>query len=308
MATVLTDSDPVRASDLKRTGFRAAGTAADTLKNLGLLAELPGNWRGSGFNITARPFFGATPPFFLEVNSTEETLDFTAIGGDIPNRGSLQPDIELHGVRYVQQVLDKVLDTGIHIEPGIWLHIPSTTSPAGPEMYVRQSTIPHGDALLAQSTFTTTVDGGPVINSVNALPFTDAVIPGLNADPTTPVTNPVYLEQYLNGTLPAGLPAGLTYAATIKDPTRVLAAHIAKQKIVSTVVIAISTASPGSLVNIPFVQKNANATQLDAIFWIEFVEREDGRTFVQLQYVQRVILDFIGIHWPHISVATLKKL
>lgn len=53
--------------------------------------------------------------------------------------------------------------------------------------------------------------------------------------------------------------------------------------------------------------QNANAFQMDAIFWIEIVEREDGQTFMQLQYVQRVILDFIGIHWPHISVATLVK-
>jgi hypothetical protein len=46
---------------------------------------------------------------------------------------------------------------------------------------------------------------------------------------------------------------------------------------------------------------------MDAIFWIETVQRPDGRKFLQLQYVQRVILDFIGIHWPHISVATLVK-
>jgi hypothetical protein len=29
---------------------------------------------------------------------------------------------------------------------------------------------------------------------------------------------------------------------------------------------------------------------------------------VQLQYVQRVVLAFSGILWPHISVATLRKL
>jgi hypothetical protein len=31
------------------------------------------------------------------------------------------------------------------------------------------------------------------------------------------------------------------------------------------------------------------------------------REFLQLQYVQRVILDFDGVHWPHFSVATLVK-
>jgi uncharacterized protein YbdZ (MbtH family) len=73
-------------------------------------------------------------------------------------------------------------------------------------------------------------------------------------------------------------------------------------------VLSISTRDPGRLVNIPFIQTNANANVLDAIFWIEFVELPSGRTFIQLQYVQRVILDFLNIHWPHISVATLKRI
>ena len=28
---------------------------------------------------------------------------------------------------------------------------------------------------------------------------------------------------------------------------------------------------------------------------------------LQLQYTQRVMLDFNGIHWPHVTVATLRK-
>lgn len=61
--------------------------------------------------------------------------------------------------------------------------------------------------------------------------------------------------------------------------------------------------------NIPFVIKNANASQMDAIFWIEKVTNPTflTRNFLQLQYVQRVILDFAGLHWPHVSVATLIK-
>jgi hypothetical protein len=52
---------------------------------------------------------------------------------------------------------------------------------------------------------------------------------------------------------------------------------------------------------------------MDAIFWVETVQPIDGDPFLQLQYVQRVILDFPVkpngsiIHWPHISVATLVK-
>jgi hypothetical protein len=183
----------------------------------------------------------------------------------------------------------------------------------GGESYVRQATIPHGDALLAQSTFFTTVAGGPTIKPVNSLPFSASLpIPGLNGDASgnfPPPEGTPYIDQFLNPTLPAApFLTGLNAADTVKDPTIVLRAAIASQKIVNTVVIAISTATPGNIVNIPFVQKNANAAQMDAIFWIETVERPDGQRFMQLQYVQRVILDFIGIHWPHISVATLRKL
>jgi hypothetical protein len=63
----------------------------------------------------------------------------------------------------------------------------------------------------------------------------------------------------------------------------------------------------GGITNIPFVVQNANATQMDAIFWIEKVEQPDGSTFMQLQYTQTVILNFLGISWPHVSVATLVK-
>jgi hypothetical protein len=48
----------------------------------------------------------------------------------------------LHGVHYLQQVTDVVHDTGIHIEPGIWIHVAAMQQPAAGESYVRQSTIP----------------------------------------------------------------------------------------------------------------------------------------------------------------------
>jgi hypothetical protein len=114
------------------------------------------------------------------------------------------------------------------------------------------------------------------------------------------------------------MPMGLVPADTIKDPTAALRAKIKGQTITETIVIAITTSFPSPLtnspaiqgiVNIPFVVKNANATQMDAIFWIEKVQhpKVHNRHFLQLQYVQRVILDFEGIHWPHVSVATLIK-
>jgi hypothetical protein len=303
--------------------FRASGplTTLPSQNKLGLLGDLPGTFLGTGFNLIARPAKHDNQPFFLEVNATQEILEFANIGGDIPNRGSVQDDLFLHGLRYLQRVADCEQHTAIHLEPGLWLHVPATTAPdpVTPETYVRQATIPHGDSVLAQSTFFTTVNGGPQISPVDSTPFTGD-IPDLNSSPANPVTNVDYLRPYRETPLPTEcLPAGLDAAETIKNPALVLQAAISSQNIVETVVIQISTASVqnGGIVNIPFVVQNANATRLDAIFWIEKVADplivDPPGEYIQLQYVQRVILAFppaVGapiIQWPHISVATLVK-
>ncbi len=300
-----------------RPASRASAPFAIDHPKLGPLRELPGTWIGTGFNLIARPDFQNGKPFFLEINGTLEDLEFTLIGGGIPNRGSEQNDINLHGLHYLQKVADCVTHGALHIEPGIWINIPETTNPKAPASVVRQATIPHGDSLLAQSTFITEVAGGPVIQAVDAFPFTDPTIPGLNTPAKDIITNPAYIGPYLNSPLPAcSLPAGLEAPATIRNPTLVLLAGIKEQNITHTTVIEVSTAAvQGStgILNIPFVARNANVPQMDAIFWIETVQPTDGDPFLQLQYVQRVILDFPPkpgasiIHWPHISVATLVK-
>jgi hypothetical protein len=295
------------------TAFRPSHALDQVQSNLGLLGDLPGTFIGTGFNLIARPDKQNNQPFFLEVNATQEILEFANIGGDIPNRGSVQNDLILHGVRYLQRVADCQLHTAIHLEPGLWLHIPATTAPdpVAAEAYVRQATIPHGDSILAQSSFFTTVNGGPQIAPVDSTPFTGN-IPDLNSSPANPVTNANYLRPYRETPLPTEcLPAGLDAVQTIKNPALVLQAAITGQNITETAVIQISTAAVqnGGIVNIPFVVQNANAARLDAIFWIEKVADPSGGPipFIQLQYVQRVILDFDSIHWPHMSVATLVK-
>lgn len=299
------------------TTFRASHALDKIQGNLGLLGDLPGTFIGTGFNLIARPNKQNNEPFLLELNATLEILEFTNIGGDIPNRGSVQDDLTLHGLHYLQRVADCTTHTAIHLEPGLWLHVPAATAPdpATPETYVRQATIPHGDSVLAQSTFFTTVNGGPQIASVDSTPFTGD-IPALNSSPAYPVTNPDYLKQYRDTPLPTEcLPAGLNAVQTIKNPALVLQAAITGQNTTKTVVIQISTVPIGGIVNIPFVVQNADAARLDAIFWIEKVLNPAAGPdpFIQLQYVQRVILNFppaIGapiISWPHISVATLIK-
>jgi hypothetical protein len=70
----------------------------------------------------------------------------------------------------------------------------------------------------------------------------------------------------------------------------------------------------GGLANTAFLQGSANegpnalAALLRATFWIETVQDRDGGPDVeQLQYSQTVLLNFNGLSWPHINVATLRK-
>ena len=89
------------------------------------MAELTGTWEGEGFNLIARPDKQGGSPLFLELNQTFETLSFIPISSSIPNRGDIVDDIELFGLTYLQKVSDSVTKGALHIEPGIWIHIPS---------------------------------------------------------------------------------------------------------------------------------------------------------------------------------------
>jgi hypothetical protein len=283
------------------TVFRVSSPVAESGPALGPLLELPGQWIGSGFNLISRPDKHDDKPFFLELNKTRESLTFTEIGAPIPNRGSGQDDIFFQGVHYLQQISDAVTNGALHLEPGIWLNIPQTQDPAAPPSVVRLATIPHGDALVAQGP-SLVVQGGPKIDPVSSTPISST---GPNAG--QPVTG-AYLAPFTTTPLPPGIPTG-----AIENPNIVLTEAIKNQKIVETTVLIIDTTtsiggSTGGIDNIPFVVQNANATSMSAIFWIEKVEREGGQGhFLQLQYTQKVILNFLGIDWPHIAVATLVK-
>src|ERR1700686_151425 len=105
--------------------FRAGSSAADQSADRGLLQNLPGRWQGKGFNLIARPAkqgIATNPTFFLELNDTHETLEFTTISGDIPNRGDIERTALLHGIHYLQTVVDCEDGSFIHKEPGLWVH------------------------------------------------------------------------------------------------------------------------------------------------------------------------------------------
>ena len=304
---------------LIRPGFQPALAPTNPL---GPLADLPGKWVGKGFNQIWRPFHG-TSDRFLELNLTEETLEFSESVGAIPNRGLLQPDIALAGIHYLQQVKDVLAGVGIHVEPGFWVTVPLTTDPAEPATVARMASIPHGTTVNAQGT-AITVNGGPIIDPVSIRPFPIGSAPPPNTAVAFPPFNEADLSVATTFRLPNPIPASITQTM-VNNPNSVLTAAIAGQTITHTTVLIISTRAPaappppgapnvgGGTDNVAFLQggpggPNADAAQMTAIFWIEHVAAgPHGPAFLQLQYTQTVLLNFNGLSWPHVSVATLRK-
>jgi hypothetical protein len=327
---------------------------------------------GNGFNTIFRPHSLApgvprdpdanVGDNVLELNLTTETQTFQAIQGKVPNRGMVQGDINLIGMTYLQTVFDVTKPgppTGIHVEPGLWMAVPATDDPSLAQTVVRMASIPHGTTIAAQGDFRD--DPGPpnipVINitptnNSNGQPVPEGTFQSMNAATPNDARIPVDLGPYIA--------ADTVTAATLKDPNTFLRNHITSQNISATTTVSISTkpAQPSPLFgggadNIAFLlgdpgatKPNAQATRMDATFWIEIVQYtvqvepvwpgpvllhpqetlapgQPTPTFlvnppatitaprtvtvpsVQIQYSQQVFLNFNGLTWPHVSVATL---
>jgi hypothetical protein len=280
---------------------------------LGPLAELPGTWKGTGFNTIWRPHHQQQDRF-LELNLTTETLVFTKINGAIPNRGLLMHDINMFGVTYMQQISETSSGVGLHIEPGIWVNVPPTTNPSEPATVVRMASIPHGTVILAQGISQVVPGGPPNIPSNDIIPFP---IGGTPTDFATAEQD--FPELNLsNPTAFRHASPGVTQAM-VRNPNSVLESAIQGKPMKSRTFIHISTThhpvqGGGGTANTAFLASsnppggNAKAVEVDATFWIETLPGGAGQPdILQLQYSQLVQLDFNGLRWPHVTVATLRK-
>lgn len=280
---------------------------------LNLLANLPGEWHGTGFNLIFLPVF--YPPhtkpkpkpeerFRVMLNTTHEILEFNPIPGAIPNRGDTQKDVDLFGMTYMQRINDAVNQEALHKEPGIWLVVPPTTVPEAAATVVRQGCVPHGNSFHAVGT-AKSYAGPPKIPDADITPI---IVPALGIPVLKDISivqpsymTPIHAARDENPTLP------------VMNPNLGLQRVIEKQNIIETVEIHVSTKNPGihlqgnTITNIPFLQKHAEAVKMESTFYLETVKRKDGSVFLQLQYTQLVMLRFQEIDWPHISIATLVK-
>jgi hypothetical protein len=286
--------------------FRAVPSQRASAENLGPLMDLPGFWEGTGFSMIARPDFSGGNPdgFFLELNLLRETIEFTAIGSPVFNRGSVQGDIAIYGVTYLHRVTDGITGEALHIEPGMWLTIPATQQPqAGPSI-ARLATIPHGNSVCTVG-FTEDVipDGLPTIPPANTVPFP------VGSQPPPPGTPNPFAEYDLSTASAfrsSPVPAGVTQAA-IDDPNALLRQALAGQALTHITRLITSTDSAGGIDNIPFIVSNADTLTLESAFAIETVRGPQDREYLQLQYSQTALLNFRGRSWPHVTVGTLVK-
>ena len=192
----------------------------------------------------------------------------------------LQNDIFLNGVPYLQTINDVTTGNpvGIHVEPGIWIAVPSTTNPKETATVTRMASIPHGVTIEAQGTSSAIV-GAPTIPPVSITPFAGGgaiPFPSQKVTPASPFRIPSDLTSFIA--------AGTITQAILDDPNTVLRNHIHNQHITATTIINIATqaAAPltgGGLANIAFLTggapgnaPNARTAQMTATFWIETVE------------------------------------
>lgn len=282
---------------MKEQALKRLSLPNDELDELyGPLSGLIGIWSGNkGVNLIAVP--NQKGDFTLLVAPYSETLTITAISSPTPNRGLTSIE-QIPTLMYTLSIYNSIDNSLMHVENGVW----EVLDPAINSGFnlARIGTVPHGDALLAlgKSSFT---KGKPVID------------PDFNASPT--------------GGLPGRFGYTDVYDATpvpgfqCRFPNRYLIDYLAQQEkngqmVMETTTLPVSTLNRGGITNIPSVNNNAKATQLDATFWIETVlDKAAGHTFQQLQYSQNTVIDFPvtgspagqTIHWPHVNVNTLVK-
>jgi hypothetical protein len=283
---------------------------------LGPLAQLPGTWKGKGFNTIWRPHHPSNQQDrFLELNLTTEEIVFTKINGKIPNRGLLMPDINMFGITYMQQISETSSGAGLHIEPGIWAHVPATTAPHEPSTVVRMASIPHGTVILAQGTGEFHQGGPQNIPDNNIIPFGIGSPPPSNSDFAQGKQEFPELDLSQATTFRHASP-GVTQEM-VKNPNSVLQAAIHGKPMKNRTFIRITTKHQpvvgGGTANTAFLAGNgaggnAKAVEVDASFWIETLPGQGGGPDIhQLQYSQLVELDFNGLRWPHVTVGTLRK-
>ena len=243
-----------------------------------------------------------------------------------PNRGGRYTQ-NSHALFYDQQVYfaeGPGKGNTVHVENGAWLHLTSAAQPLGPYNNVpakpgpiiqqppfmtvaKQIAVPHGNSVLALGSYQDKVKGAPDIPDlpfpypgtgegaeadVSAFPYYTQLIN--NDDYENP--NPDYTlnpNRPLQELVKAIKPDCYVYWRVTTDPLPDVEHEIAK----------------GSVTNIPFEQKRANASSYCAEYWL--LSTDGGKSFDYLAYNQviNLTIPLMGqpYNFPHITANTVKR-
>ncbi len=302
-------------------------------EDLGPLCLLPGRWQavGTGWNMIALPFDDGPFDYRILMNQYDETLDFTAVDDNVPNRGlpgviqnckkrkgkKNEADQFAVTLDYQQSIRQQVAedfpvsglagDAGlaIHHEPGLWLYMKNLQSvdkdfsatdgivDAVLEV-ARLATIPHGNAVLALGT-AAKQKGMPEIPPISGLPigrFEDLATPGYD------VNDDPYLAPYkhfIDNPFLGNVTAAGFPGFNPRDMNEIL--RFANQNVDihrTTTLTVDSTRQSAGIANIPFVTQQAAPASMKSTFWIQELKEKDkhGHRKLRLQYSQVVMLDF----------------
>lgn len=290
---------------------------------------LAGKWSnipglvGRGWNMIALPFVAENPEenvgYRLLVNQYNETLEFTDVDAGVPNRGVVMEngrpvdnnDQTVSTINYVQDITQIAADDfpnsgeagapqlAIHHEPGLFLQMLDNFT--DDLTIARLASVPHGNSVLALGKLNE-LDGAATIPEESGLPI------GLTPK-DQPLDSP-YLAPYKHYN-----DAPFKGVFNPVKPNELLAKANEGVDILRTFEFHFDTNfGTGGINNIPFVKKQADATEMHATFWIQELAEKDanGKNKLRLQYTQTVMLDFFKgenglIQWPHVSINTLEK-
>lgn len=334
--------------------IRAAEVGDPTL---GPLKLLPGTWSnlrdpdkendpsanpltGRGWNLIALPFVRAVggPPYRVLMNQYNETLQFDFIDDNVPNRGidlsldtPANTDQKVAALDYTQQIhqIRAADDAGttlagddgiaIHHEPGFFLHMKEQT--IRDFDIARLATIPHGNSATAVGK-SVEFDGPPTIPPLSGLPEGASNFDPLDAmnRPGTPEAG--YLAPYKhfidNPFLGVQSPPFPGFNPV--DTNALINAGLAQiaDKVTKTTELVLDTdLMEAGIVNIPFIERQADAALMRSTFWVMEVDEDGplGKPRHVLIYSQFIFLDFFPrrdgrpglIRWPHVSINMMEK-
>lgn len=284
-------------------GLRVGGTLQQQSDDLGPLAQLVGTWIGNkGVNVVAVPKQGGD--FTLIGQTYTETITFTPVHGLVPNRRNNGATAFIGALKYDLTIKDTSpgshMET-LHAENGMWLfqHPYQTDKEYFP--IIRQSCIPHGNMVTAPGK-SSVINGAPDFNSEDIKKFAHA-----NPDSLPKGAPPIGYDSGYGSIIPG------TDGVSSSDASKALAQAIKGQNIVKTTLLEVDTNNQGGVLNINYIKDNADTPWFGSKFWIEEIE-ENGRTTLQLQYIQKIKIKFLErqdgnglVAWPHVDVNTLRK-